>query len=228
MEKKKMSIKKKVLIFVLFFVLAVIIILFVHTLKNFLIIRELRDKISRYSDSTNYHVKSINTHEDGLISTINYYQKGEKQLITIERGGTAEFAKISIYNNGERIDMFTETDDEKTANLDSGNGGIFGAPLSNGLEKDLIGENQLLICFLAKMRNVTVNDKDCYNFSHFLSGSFMYTENDEYYYEKETGLLIMNIFGADKIEKEYEFDNVDDSIFIEPNIGEYSIIKNSD
>ena len=51
------------------------------------------------------------------------------------------------------------------------------------------------------------------------------TEKNEIYVDKDTGLVIFKNTDGELTEKEYEFNNVEDSIFIEPNIGEYKLIE---
>ena len=43
------------------------------------------------------------------------------------------------------------------------------------------------------------------------------------YIEKDTGLLIKNILNGTITEKEYTFDDVDDAIFTEPDISQYTL-----
>ena len=57
------------------------------------------------------------------------------------------------------------------------------------------------------------------------------TEQDnhttKYIIEKETGLLLKTETGNLIGERTYEFDNVDDSIFVEPDISQYKIQKDN-
>ena len=47
--------------------------------------------------------------------------------------------------------------------------------------------------------------------------------NAKTYIEKDTGLFVKEIQKESSNEKEYEFDNVDDSIFVEPDISQYTL-----
>lgn len=70
--------------------------------------------------------------------------------------------------------------------------------------------------------------KECYILSFFKS--------DEIYIEKETGLRVYTKDGTitdedgntvvNVVEYEYEFENVDDKVFIEPKIEEYEVQEN--
>ena len=44
--------------------------------------------------------------------------------------------------------------------------------------------------------------------------------------DKETGLMYKNINDISTVVREYEFNNVDESVFIEPDISEYTIQEN--
>ena len=49
------------------------------------------------------------------------------------------------------------------------------------------------------------------------------TENNEIYIEKDTGLYVKSSNGTSTAEREYEFDNVSDEVFEEPNLEGYEI-----
>ena len=58
--------------------------------------------------------------------------------------------------------------------------------------------------------------------SGFMSPSILNLKGAKNYIEKETGLLV-KIEEEELIQKEYEFDQIDNSIFIEPDIGQYQL-----
>ena len=81
---------------------------------------------------------------------------------------------------------------------------------------------------MSKVKKVDYNGKECYSINNFLSPYYMYgTENNEVYIEKETGLLLKQTTDDITTEKEYEFNNVEDSIFIEPDISQYTLQENN-
>ncbi len=49
------------------------------------------------------------------------------------------------------------------------------------------------------------------------------TYKNEVYLEKNTGLYVKSIIDESNSEREYEFDTVDDSIFSEPDISQYTL-----
>ena len=50
--------KKKILKSILIIIIAIIAIFIIHTIKNYIIITGLQNKITQYKDSTNYNIKS--------------------------------------------------------------------------------------------------------------------------------------------------------------------------
>lgn len=111
--------KKKIFkifgIILLIFIIAFII----YTIRNYIIITDLQNKISKYSNFQNYCTKSISTQENGTTVTINYYKKGKKQVVFMERNIDGKIFNISTYDNGTRTDTFIETENSKVAQLDS-------------------------------------------------------------------------------------------------------------
>ena len=54
----------------------------------------------------------------------------------------------------------------------------------------------------------------------------MYGENiTEFYIEKDTGLLIKTVIDDEVAVREYSFDDVEDSAFVEPDIGLYTVVE---
>lgn len=76
MEKKKII--KNVLKIVLILITMFLVLLIVHTIRNYVIITELQDKIAEYNNSINYHIKSFATENNGTIVKMDYYKKDNK------------------------------------------------------------------------------------------------------------------------------------------------------
>ncbi len=77
--------KKKILKIIGIIIAILIILILIHTIRNFIIITDLQNKISKYSNSSNYFIKSVAKEESGNIITINYYKKDNKQVMFMER-----------------------------------------------------------------------------------------------------------------------------------------------
>jgi len=80
MNKKKIFKKLGIIL------LAIIIIILIHTVRNMIIISNTQKKLSNYINSNNYHMKIVSFNEENKQTiTANYYAKDKKQLIIIER-----------------------------------------------------------------------------------------------------------------------------------------------
>lgn len=215
---------KKILRILGIIVAILIILVLIHTIRNYVIITGLQDKISQYSNSSNYYTKSIATEENGTIVTMEYYKKDNKQVVFLERNLNGEINKVSMYDNGERTDTFTETKDSKIAQLNSGT--IMSVNIYNYLETDNNWQT-FLGSISAKVKSINYNGKECYIIKGFLSSTSLTFEGAETYIEKDTGLYVKTAEGGITTEREYKFDNVEDTIFIEPDISEYTLKENS-
>ena len=216
--------KMKKILMVLGIIIAIlVVIVLVHTIRNYMIITDLQNKISQYADSVNYYTKSISTVKDGTI-TMEYYRKDNNQVVFLERNLNGTINKVAMYNNGEKTDTFTQTPDTKIAQLNSGT--IMSIGIYNHLETENNWQTFLGSMF-ASVKSTNYNGKDCYIIKGFMSSTSLTFEGAETYIEKDTGLFIKDIEGETITEKEYEFDNVDDSIFVEPDISQYTLKSDS-
>ena len=157
--KGEFDMNKKMFKIIGIILIILIMLALLHSVRNFLIITEMQNKVGKYISSENYHMSLISKVENGVTVTTNYFKKSNKELVIIERNKDNENIKMSMYNNGERIDRFIETADSKTVTLNA-----------------------------AKSMAIGIND-------------MLKTEN----------------------KYDYEFDNVDDSVFNEPDIGQYTL-----
>ncbi len=212
--------KKKILKIIGVILLIVIAIFLIHTIRNYVIISDLQNKISKYANSTNYRTKSVTTENDDSVVTMEYYKKDNKEVVFLERMANNEVTKISMYSNGERTDVFTETKDSKVAQLNSGT--IMSLGIYNHLENDSKWQT-ILGCISAKIKSVDYKGKECYIVKEFMSSNSLISEGVETYIDKETGLFVKSIDAGIVNEREYEFNTVDDSIFTEPDISQYTL-----
>ena len=221
MEKKKII--KNVLKIALIVIAILLVILIIHTIRNYVIVTDLQNKIAEYNGSTNYHIKSVATENNGTIVKMDYYKKDCKQVVFMERNVNNEITKISMYNNGERTDTFTETKDSKIAQLNSGT--IMAVDIYNHLETDNRWQT-FLGCITSKIKSVDCNGKKCYYIKDFMSSTSLTFGDSETYIDKETGLLVKTKEAGIISEREYEFDKIENSIFIEPDISQYTLKEN--
>lgn len=207
---------KKILKIIGIIILIIIILILVHTLRNYIILKNIEKNFSRYESSTNFSIKSVATDADGAIVTMKYYQKDNKQAVFMEYNKNGEISKKTMYNNGERTDIFYDNNEGKTAELDSGT--TIDIQIYNSLKTD-----SNWITFLSsiptRIKSTKHNEKDSYIIKNFP----VTFEDEEIYIEKNTGLLVKNVLNGVTTEKEYTFDNVDDAIFVEPDISQYTL-----
>ena len=212
--------KKKIFKIIGIILLIVIAIFLIHTIRNYIIISDLQNKISKYANSTNYRTKSVTTENDGSVVTMEYYKKDNKEVVFMERNLNGEISKISIYNNGERKDTFYDNKEGKTAQLNTDN--LMSVNIYNFMESDNKWQT-LFGSIFANIKSANCDGKDCYIIKGFLSSKSLNSTSSETYIEKDTGLYFKTVDGENISKREYEFDTVDDSIFVEPDIGLYTI-----
>ena len=211
---------KKILKIIGIIVEILIILLLVHTIRNYIIITDLQDKFSQYSDSSNYYIKSIATEDNRTIITMEYYSKDNKQVVFLERNINGETSKISMYDDGEKTDTFWDNKENKIVQLDSET--MIEINIYNRLETDNNWQTFLGSIF-ASVKSTNYNGKECYIIKGFLSSNLLNFESAEIYVEKDTGLFVKAIEGSTTTEREYEFDNVEDTVFSEPDISQYTV-----
>ena len=84
MEKKKII--KNVLKIALIVIAILLVILIIHTIRNYVIVTDLQNKIAEYNGSTNYHIKSVaNVVDEDYTTTLDYYVKDNKQVSIMEK-----------------------------------------------------------------------------------------------------------------------------------------------
>lgn len=214
---------KKILKIIGIILIILLVLTLIHTIRNYIIIRNLQNKISKYSNSTNYFVKSESTKNDGTKIIMKYYQKDNKQAVFLEKTSNENEIKISRYNNGERVDTFTETKDSKVAQLDTST--LISVNIYNQLETD--NKWQTFIgSIISNIRSEKCNDKECYVIKGFTSTTSLTFEETKIYIDKDTGLLVKVIEDETISNREYEFNNVEDTIFVEPDISQYTLKNN--
>lgn len=221
---KKSKTNKKTGEIIFFAILAIILVLAVYAFSKFAIISKIEREVSKYTSSTNYHIKSVAKEGDSTTVTLNYYTKNGKQVVFLERNKNGEITRVSIFNNGQRTDTFTETKNEKKVKLDSG--ASMTISVNNYMQTDNTWQTFLLGAF-AKIKSVNYNGKACYEISNICFPNYLLSgdKGDKVYIEKATGLGLKEITSNTVTEREYEFDNVNDAIFTEPDVSQYTLTK---
>ncbi len=219
-KSSKTKSKKVILKVILSIILILILIFAIHTIRNYIIITKLQKNISNYSKSTNHYIKSVSDEGNGQNVTIKYYKKDNKQVVFLEKNMNGKISKLSMYNNGERTDIFIETSDSKIAKLNSK------TEINIGIYNFLETENNIQTLLESMSLVITTtkyNEKDCYCVKGFMSFLYLEPNNQTVFIEKDTGLCIKSNTNEIVNEREYQFDTIQDSIFKEPDIGQYKL-----
>lgn len=224
MEKKKFRIDKIILIILAIAILGILI----HTIRNFIIISKLQDTFKQYADVDNYHIKiSYDNEQAGHVET-NFYRKGSKKAYFIEiTNFSGDITRMLTYDSGKRVDFFSDSAEGKNTYLGKDASPDFA--ITNGTETGSFSQ-KLLACLLARIKSIEYNGKSCYEITNFISLDYMYEGVSVSIVDKETALELARKWDATKAQLEErltEINNVEDSVFVEPNIAEYDIKENN-
>ena len=203
---------KKVLKIVGIIIAIVVVLFIVHAIRNYIILSKINENVAKYVESNNMHMKITSKQ-----MTVNYYKKDDKEVAILQKDNV----KISNYKTGEKINQFLEAGDSKIAKLGSG---MLIVQVPNTAKFDTKWQ-RFLLGSVAIIRSETYKDKRCYTIDNLLSPYFLVGDKCQYTIEKDTGLLLKDITDGVTYEREYEFNNVSDSIFVEPDINQYIIQK---
>lgn len=216
--------KKKVFKTIGILVLIIVILMLLYVIRNTIIVTKLQKNIKEYTSKTNFSIKVTNLTSETSKMTVNYYKKDNKEAVILERNVDENSVKMSFYNNGERKDLFIETNYKKTVQVNTKNQ-LLGLNITDSLQTDNVWQT-ILYSSIARIKTENVNGKECYKVSNFYSPYWMYGDNiTEFYIEKDTGLLIKTVIDDEIAVREYSFDDVEDSAFVEPDIGLYTVVE---
>ena len=212
---------KKVLKIILIIILILVALILINAIRNYTIVRKLQKNIEEYLQSNNYHIEMTSDIGDNTNLTTNYYKKDDNQLVIMDRNQNGENTKVSMYKTGEKTNVFYDTPTEKKVQLDSE------VLIDVGIYNVLETENNwqtFLACMFAKITSENYNEKNCYVVENYMSAmSLNGTDCTKYYIEKNTGLCDKVIIDDTTTERKYEFNNVEDIVFAQPNVEEYKV-----
>lgn len=216
--------KKKVFKTIGILVFIIVILMLLYVIRNTIIVTKLQKNIKEYTSKTNFSIKVTNLTSETSKMTVNYYKKDNKEAVILERNVDENSVKMCFYNNGERKDLFIETNDKKTVQVNTKNQ-LLGLNITDSLQTDNLWQT-ILYSSIARIKTENVNGKECYKVSNFYSPYWMYGDNiTEFYIEKDTGLLIKTVIDDEIAVREYSFDDVENSAFVEPDIGLYTVVE---
>ena len=210
-------------------IICVIVVVFmIVTITKMCIIFNLSNKANKSLLSTNYHEESISYEGDNLINTNIYYKDGKK-VVFLELINKKSVSKISIYENGSKVNIYKEIGDNKIAMLNQENG------LNYSIAYNKIEDYNIFSLFVTSMftniKNVQCNGVNCYFLNGYWSSLSPY---QGVYINKETGLIVRSGNGKltntdtgreinQIVDVYYDFGTVKEDIFIEPNLDYYKI-----
>lgn len=225
---KKFNRKFKIIRNILLVVLAFVLIFVGQTFRKYIIIKGLAKKAEETAKSTNYHIKATKI-EGGMTGTYETYVKNGNIVYMIELQSAKGTQKLLAYKNkdNEKFHVFIETPEEKKADLKCG-GVVGGVKLDNGLFEYMTSNElgRFMVCSRLKVKRsrTNYNGSECYIIDNS-SLEEEFERKSQEYVDKDTGLRIKVSNGSYVVTYQYEFDNVDDSVFIEPDISEYEIVE---
>ena len=220
--------KRKILITILLIAIISILAFLAFTIREMITLKNLNIKVAQFVNNNEHYEKIIN--DSGNTTTITeYYCKGDNAVLFLNTTlkATGETRKLTNYFKGDKVNSYIESGEDKIALLNTN-----GIPSKVMIRQVDSGNNlwELFLMSLAtSIRSEECNGKDCYVLS--------LGENSKTYIDKETGLTLKAIEGTvvdengnesvQTMQYHYEFDNVDDNIFVEPDISKYKIQENN-
>ena len=220
--------KRKILITILLIAIISILAFLAFTIREMITLKNLNIKVAQFVNNNEHYEKIIN--DSGNTTTITeYYCKGDNAVLFLNTtlNSTGETRKLTNYFKGDKVNSYIESGEDKIALLNTN-----GVPSKVMIRQVDAGNNlwELFLMSLAtSIRSEECNGKDCYVLS--------LGENSKTYIDKETGLTLKAIEGTvvdengnesvQTMQYHYEFDNVDDNIFVEPDISKYKIQENN-
>jgi len=220
--------KRKILITILLIAIIAILAFLAFMIREMITLKNLNKKVAQSVNNNEHYEKIINN--SGNTTTITeYYCKGDNAVLFLNTtlNSTGETRKLTNYFKGDKVNSYIESGEDKIALLNTN-----GIPSKVMIRQVDSGNNLwelFLISLATSIRSEECNGKDCYVLS--------LGENSKTYIDKETGLTLKAIEGTvvdengnesvQTMQYHYEFDNVDDNIFVEPDISKYKIQENN-
>ena len=212
--KEKGTLFGKIVKIVLLAVVACIIIFVAHTMRNFFIIKNIVGLQKNLTYINN--VTRISTVNNNSYTVTAYKKKNlEKTIVSNNTKGTAVWITYKDTSTGEEIRVCEGADTKfYTKNIDQYKNTMVNLAIGfNGYEQSarmmLAGG---IHCIIVSER---VNEKDCYK--------VIIDQNQTYWVEKDTGLVIKAKGGESEVEYTYDFSEVSDEIFKLPDLSNYEL-----
>lgn len=210
--------KKKILKCIGIIILLLVICFLGNAFRKMMILKELSQKQNEYDGKfENYHQKIV-IDKDTSNTVVEHYSKGSKSITFINSmiKATGETEEKIMYSDENGTKIYREKGKENLHEAELV--GFSSMPI--GFEFEEINLWQFLqVTNEWSIQKDNWKEKECYVINH---KNWKELENKDVYVEKQTGLAVK----IGNYEYEYEFNEVDDSIFSEPDLEKYEIIEN--
>ena len=213
LKEKNKTIKKglKIIIIVLGIFL---ILLLVHSIRNYYIMANLEKNIQEYKNLNNFNMHLIG-HEKNSAAKMecNYYEKGDNTALYIEKNYDGTKYKTSMYKdktNTKEAEVFVDINDEPFEHS-------FGGAIDVKITSLVAAENtadRIINSIGTSIIPIKYEGKNCYKIINICSPN--YFVKNKLIIEKDTGLTLEAEDENIKSKREYKFNNVDDKVFTKP------------
>lgn len=221
--------KKKILKICLIMIVLIIAILLFCMIRNYTIAKNIIDEnVDKAINSESIYAKTTIKEEENISETFENYKKGDKELtINIMNNEDGNSTKISMYIDGDKETIYYENKAGKFVQQDEIQ--KIEKPTEEDARASLEKESKIATFFagaFTPFKSVNIDGKDCYLVEKSSLPIFDDMLRDEakdrrIYIDKETNMIVKTVADDVITEYEYELNNVDDNIFIQPDINEY-------
>lgn len=221
--------KKKILKICLIMIILIIAILLFCMIRNYTIAKNIiNENVDKAINSESIYAKTTIKEGENISETFENYKKGDKELtINIMNNEDGNSTKISMYIDGDKETIYYENKAGKFVQQDEIQ--KIEKPTEEEARTLLEKESKIATFFagaFTPFKSVNIDGKDCYLVQKSSLPIFEDMLNDDakdrrIYIDKETYMIVKTVADDVITEYEYEFNNVDDNIFIQPDINEY-------
>lgn len=223
MEKKKSKIGKITLIIVL----VIIILLAIRTIRNYMILNSMQNKVAEYTGKTNFYYKI--EEDNSNISYFEVYRKNDIKKVTIIQKETGTKVMNYIYPGYTNIyeDVVNGIDTMRSQNIET----FENVTIPNYI--NFTNHFQMLLSSLpVKIKTETIDGTEYCVLTNLYSPSYTIENRIQkvtFYFSKNTGLVEKIVETMDTGEENtilytYEFDSVTDENLSEPDKSNYKIL----
>lgn len=222
---------KKIYIIIILLLIILLAITLVPIVQRICILSNLSNKANKYASSTNFHMIKYSYDDESYVK-YEFWQMENSKKIELTSFKNDVVTKIKIYANKNQdnyeINSYIDKNGEKTAYSNIQNEYI-GTCIDNVFKKDNYFEF-IKSAIFSTVKKTTFDGTECYYILNFDRGNGVLSNG--IYVDIETGLIINEIAYTYENETtypatnyKYDFDNVTEDDFIEPDINDYKILE---